>query len=67
MSTSITSVFRALAAVAASKTTAAGSAPSCCLTISTPARSAQMVSWSAAAARKVSAAQKRTFFRSRRS
>ena len=62
VSTSTTSLRRARAAEVASKTTAAGSAPSCCLTMSTPARSAQMVSCSAAAARKVSAAQKRTFF-----
>ena len=40
----------------ASNTTAAGSAPSPCFTIGTPARSAQTVSCSAAAARKVSAA-----------
>ena len=40
-----------------SYTTAAGSAPSWCLMMGTPARSAQTVSWSAAAARKVSPAQ----------
>ena len=43
-----------------SKITAAGSAPSLCLTISTPARSAQTSSWSIAAARKVSAAARIT-------
>ena len=40
--------------------TAPGSAPSCWRMISQPARCAQISSWSAAAARKVSPAQKRT-------
>ena len=57
-----TSAPRALAAETASKATAAGSAPSACFTMSAPVRSAQMVSCSEAAARKVSAAARRTFF-----
>ena len=44
-----------------SKATEAGSEPIACLTMSTPARSAQMVSCSTAAARKVSAAPITTF------
>ena len=67
MSHSTTSTFRALAACNASNSTAPGSAPSYCRTISHPARSAQISSWSAAAARKVSAAHSITrlpcFFR----
>ena len=51
---------RAFAALTVSNTTAAGSAPSECLTSSTPARPAQTPSWSIAAARKVSAAPKMT-------
>ena len=51
----------ALPALIASNTTAAGSEPSPCLTKSTPARSAQICSWSMAAARKVSAAASSTF------
>ena len=52
---------RAFAAVSASKTTAPGSEPSPCLTMSHFALSAQTLSCSAAAARKVSAAARRTF------
>ena len=67
VSHSTTSTFRALAAWRASNNTAPGSAPSYCRTISHPARSAQISSWSAAAARKVSAAHSSTrlpcFFR----
>ena len=48
--------YRALAAARASNSTAPGSAPSFWRTMSTPARSAQISSWSAAAARKVSPA-----------
>ena len=48
--------LRAFAEETASKMTAAGSLPSSCLTIRTFARSAQIESWSLAAARKVSAA-----------
>ena len=55
------SQFLAFAAFIVSKTTAAGSAPSECFTISTPALSAQIWSWSIAAARNVSAAPKMTF------
>ena len=44
-----------------SNTTDAGSVPSTLFTIVTPARSAQIPSWSIAAARKVSAAPKTTF------
>ena len=55
------SLPRALAAVSASNTTAPGSEPSPCLTMSAPERSAQTVSCSAAAARKVSPAARRTF------
>ena len=57
-----TSTCRALAACRASKSTAPGSAPSYWRTIWQSARSAQISSWSAAAARKVSAAQRRTLF-----
>ena len=56
----IISLSRALAALIVSKTTAAGSAPSLCLTISTPERSAQICNWSIAAARNVSAAPRIT-------
>ena len=44
VSTRTRSDLRALAALIASNTTAAGSAPSCCLMMSTPARSDQIVS-----------------------
>ena len=44
-----------------SKATEAGSEPILCFTISTPALPAQICSWSTAAARKVSAAPRRTF------
>src|SRR5256884_384927 len=56
VSTSTTPAPRPPAASTASKTTEPGSAPSCPRTTSAPTRSAQCVSWSAAAARKVSAA-----------
>src|SRR6185369_2221434 len=59
VSTSTTSLPRALPAVTASKVTAAGSPPSW-LTISTMLRSAQIASCSRAAARKVSAAASST-------
>ena len=55
------SVPRALAAAMPSNTTEAGSEPSPCLTMPQCERSAQTVSCSAAAARKVSAAASRTF------
>ena len=55
------SLPRAFAAEIESKTTAAGSAPSPCRTMSAPARFAQISSWSAAAARNVSAADSMTF------
>ena len=54
--------FLAFAAAIASKTTDAGSEPSSCRTKSTFALSAHMASCSAAAARNVSAAARRTFF-----
>ena len=57
-----TSAPLALAAQMLSYTTAAGSLPSSWRTISAPERSAQTPSCSAAAARKVSPAQRRTFF-----
>ena len=56
-----TSAFLDLAAVSASKTTAAGSDPSLCFMISTPARWVHTSSWSIAAALKVSAAATMTF------
>ena len=56
-----TSTPRALPAVTASKTTAAGSEPSDCRIMSTPERSAHTPSCSIAAARKVSAAPSSTF------
>ncbi len=61
VSTMMTSVPLAFAALHESNTTAPGSPPSPCLMISTPVRSAQMASCSDAAARKVSAAASRTF------
>ncbi len=57
----ITSASLFTPAVIVSNTTAAGSAPSLCLTMSTSARSAQISSWSIAAARNVSAAPRITF------
>ena len=60
VSTMSMSAWRPRAACIPSKTTAAGSAPSFCLMMGTSARSAQTVSCSAAAARKVSAAQMMT-------
>ena len=51
----------ACAASRASYTTAPGSEPSACLTISAPALSVHTCNWSIAAARKVSAAATRTF------
>ncbi len=61
VSTISRSAPRALAALAASNATEAGSAPSWDLMMSTPLRSAQMVIWSIAAARKVSHAAISTF------
>ena len=55
------SVFLDLEAFIASKTTAAGSDPSSCLTISTLALSLHTISWSIAAALNVSAAATMTF------
>ncbi len=60
VSTMSTSDLRAFAALSASKRTAAGSVPGFCWMSGTPVRSAQMASWSEAAARKVSAAQMST-------
>src|SRR5262245_55024241 len=60
VSTMTTSARRATAASRASNTTAAGSAPAAWATISAPARSAQIRSWSLAAARNVSAAARMT-------
>ena len=60
VSTSTRRIPRLFARAMPSKATAAGSAPGSCFTISTPARSAQIPSWSAAAARKVSQATRRT-------
>ena len=60
VSQNTTSTFLAFAAASESNSTAPGSAPSRLRTISTPARSAQISSWSAAAARKVSAAHSST-------
>jgi hypothetical protein len=54
------SALRAMAASAASKTTAAGSAPWRCFTMSTPRRSLQSDSCSTAAARNVSLAARIT-------
>ena len=62
VSTITRSALRALAASIASYTTAAGSAPSLCLTIGAPTRSAHMDNWSAAAARNVSPAAMITFY-----
>ncbi len=56
-----TSTFLAFAAWQASNKTLDGSEPSFCFTISTSALSAQMTSWSIAAARKVSPAASKTF------
>ena len=61
VSITTTSQLRALAASRESNTTAPGSLPSACFTISTPARSVHTCSWSIAAARKVSAAATTTF------
>ena len=62
VSTISTSVFLAFAEAIASYTTAEGSAPSVCFTIFTLALSAQVVSWSLAAALKVSPAATMTDF-----
>ena len=60
MSASTRSLPRAAARCTASNTMAEGSPPSAPLTISVPVRSAHMASWSAAAARNVSPAARRT-------
>ena len=58
----ITSTSLALADWMPSNTTEAGSAPSCWRTMDAPLLPAQISSWSAAAARKVSPATSMTFF-----
>ena len=62
VSISTTSASLAFALCNVSKATEAGSEPICCLMTGTPTRSPQMHSCSTAAARKVSAAPKYTFF-----